>query len=378
MKKILIVNNNLDMGGIQKSLVNLLREIHNKYDVTLLLFSKSGTLLKDIPSDVKIITPRKCYRILGLTKSELKKYPLLFILKAFLLRYASVFSRRNAMRLMGIFQKKIKGYDISISYSHLAHNKYFANGCGDFVLDKIICKNKICLVHCDYLNSGCKTEQNNDEYLEFDRIACCSNSVRERFLKGATVPPEKVYTLRNFFDLSVAEVAKNFSYCYDNNYINLVTVARLSPEKGVDRAIDALFASKRKDIRYYIIGDGPQRKTLKDKIMDYNMANQVFFFGEQQNPYGYMQNADYLLVPSLNEAAPMVFDEAKTIGLQVISTNTTSALEMISDENGIVCDNSIESIASTLIRLNKRFFKNNNTVDNKIQLSQFDTLICNN
>ena len=33
MKKILIVNNNLDVGGIQKSLVNLLCEIHNEYDI---------------------------------------------------------------------------------------------------------------------------------------------------------------------------------------------------------------------------------------------------------------------------------------------------------------------------------------------------------
>lgn len=42
MKKILIVNNNLDMGGIQKSLVNLVKEVYEEYDITLLLFSKSG------------------------------------------------------------------------------------------------------------------------------------------------------------------------------------------------------------------------------------------------------------------------------------------------------------------------------------------------
>ena len=60
MKKILIVNNNLDMGGIQKTLINLLKEIHNDYNVTLLLFSKSGTLLSGVPNDVKIIEPNKC------------------------------------------------------------------------------------------------------------------------------------------------------------------------------------------------------------------------------------------------------------------------------------------------------------------------------
>lgn len=56
MKKILIVNNNLDMGGIQKSLINLLKEIHNDYNVTLLLFSKSGTLLSGVPMMLKLLS----------------------------------------------------------------------------------------------------------------------------------------------------------------------------------------------------------------------------------------------------------------------------------------------------------------------------------
>ena len=118
MKKILIVNNNLDMGGIQKSLVNLVNEIYEEYDVTLLLFSKSGSLLRGIPEKVKVITPRKVYRILGLEKKDLKKHPLLYMLKAFLLAYTKIFSRRSAMKLLGLFQKEISGYDAVISYSH--------------------------------------------------------------------------------------------------------------------------------------------------------------------------------------------------------------------------------------------------------------------
>ena len=136
MKKILIVNNNLDMGGIPKSLVNLLQSIYDKYDVTLLLFSRSGALLEEVPPNVKVLTPRRCYSILGLSKEQLKSHPFLFALKAFFLKYASLFSRRSAMRLLGLFQKKYKGYDAVISYSHLMHHKYFSNGCAEFVLDK--------------------------------------------------------------------------------------------------------------------------------------------------------------------------------------------------------------------------------------------------
>jgi len=42
MKRILIVNNNMHIGGVQKALVNLLYEIHNDYEITLLLFYAGG------------------------------------------------------------------------------------------------------------------------------------------------------------------------------------------------------------------------------------------------------------------------------------------------------------------------------------------------
>ena len=47
MKKILIVNNNLHIGGVQKALINLLWQLRGQYDVTLLLFHKGGKYLED-------------------------------------------------------------------------------------------------------------------------------------------------------------------------------------------------------------------------------------------------------------------------------------------------------------------------------------------
>lgn len=371
MKKILIVNNNLDMGGIQKSLVNLLKEVYKEYDITLMLFSKSGALLDEVPEGVNIITPCKAYSILGLSKEELKKHPLLFLLKALHITYTKIFSRRSAMKLLGIFQKEIRGYNTVISYSHLPHHKYFGNGCGDFVLDKTIAEKKICLIHCDYLNSGYMTEQNNAEYHEFDKIACCSNSVKMRFIQGSSVDSSKVYTLRNFFDFDVRELAYDSPIYYDNDYINIVIVARLSSEKGIDRAIEALHNSERSNLRYYIIGDGPQKSALMDLASKYDVDKQVFFAGEQKNPYRYMLNADYLLVPSRHEAAPMVFDEAKLLGIKIVATRTTSADEMIGQEGGIVCENSTVGITDALQKLKKQADYDNNTTSNRTQVMQF-------
>ena len=375
MKKILIVNNNLDMGGIQKSLVNLVKEIYKEYDITLLLFSKSGSLLQDIPEKVKIITPLKVYKILGIEKKELKKHPLLFLLKAFLVGYTKMFSRRSAMKLLGLFQKEISGYDAVISYSHLPHPKYFGNGCADFVLDKTMSNNKVCFLHCDYLNFGGKTEANNRTYMEFDKIACCSNSVRERFLLGSKIPNSKVYTVRNFYDLRLIAHQSDDAGMFDESAINVLTIARLSNEKGILRAIEALVQSNRTDIHYYIIGDGPQKEEIERLVSRYQLNRRVTMLGEQGDPYPYLRQTDWLLLPSFHEAAPMVYDEAKLMGIKVLTTNTTSAEEMIGCKYGIVCENSLDGIVHAFVSIGKSAKSLKEDFGNEEQRKQFDELL---
>ena len=230
------------------------------------------------------------------------------------------------------------------------------------------------MVHCDYLNSGYLSHRNNLEYAEFDRIACCSDSVRARFVEGAGVDGSKVYAVRNFYDLRAAELAEEDPQVYDEGYINIVIVARLSPEKGVDRAIEALHNAERPDIRYYIIGDGPDKDKLINKTIEYGMTDRVFFLGEQHNSHRYMMNADYLLVPSLHEAAPVVFDEAKTLGLPIISTDTTSAREMLGCSD-LICENSLSGIEDTIIPLHKRINLESKPMTNQLQNEQFKQMI---
>ena len=220
------------------------------------------------------------------------------------------------------------------------------------------------------------TDRNNREYEEFDKIACCSESVKKRFLEGSCISSDKVYTLRNFYDTDVCDLADVSPYQYDDGYINIVSVSRLSPEKGIDRAIEALYRSQRNDIRYYVVGDGPHKNILTDLVKKYQLNGHVFFVGEKQNPYGYMAGADALLVPSLHEAAPMVFDEARAVGLYVITTDTTSAAEMIGSDFGTVCENSTEGIAKAISEFKKREAKNPvASAENIMQREQLEALI---
>lgn len=71
--KILIVNNNMEIGGIQKSLANLLSEISTKHDVTLFLFNPEGALMDEIPENVQVINGNFYTRVLGMSQNQAKK-----------------------------------------------------------------------------------------------------------------------------------------------------------------------------------------------------------------------------------------------------------------------------------------------------------------
>lgn len=70
MKRILIVNNNMHIGGVQKALLNLLQTLHADYDITLLLFYRGGALLNEVPSDVRVCAADGAFRYFGMTKND--------------------------------------------------------------------------------------------------------------------------------------------------------------------------------------------------------------------------------------------------------------------------------------------------------------------
>lgn len=359
MKKVLIVQDNLKMGGIQKSLSNALcLAPEDEYDITLLLFHKDGVLLDKIPPRISVMTVGKRYSILGKSKEELKHYKGQFLLKGFLYIWTKLFNRNSAMRLLGLFKRKLRGYDYAVSYSHPFHEKVLSGGAAEFILSKVEAKEKICFIHCDYFQSGIKSKYNDKMLGKFDKLVCVSDSVKSRFVEAVPHLAQRTVTIRNsVLREDIVKLSFVEPYCYDSSFINLLTVARLSEEKGVDRALEALVLSKRKDVRYYIVGEGPEREKIEELIQFLKLEEQVFLLGETENPYSYMKNADYLLVPSYHEAAPMVFDEAQVLGLRIVSTETLSAKEMVTGEGSIVCANSTEGLTEAFLKLEKSFVK---------------------
>ena len=377
MKKIIIINNNLKIGGIQKALINLLNEVSRSYDITLLLFRKVGQYLSDIPQNVKVVEVNSDFQYLAISQSECVRIKNK-IKRAFYVIYTRLFGFSKTIKLLNKTQKKFQDYfDVAISFQHSSGKKSFYGGTAEFVLNFINADKKICFIHCDYQNSGTSYPYNDKLYKQFDRIACVSESVKNKFLKVIPEIENKTVVVRNSNNVTqIKAYAEENTYIYDKNYINILTISRLSEEKGIERAIMALKNSNRKDIRYYIVGEGPSKKNILKIIHESQLDSQVYLLGADANPYKYLKNADYLFLASYHEAAPMVFDEAKILGVPILTTETTSAYELVVKENaGIMCVNSQVGIERMLHSLVKKFDRTELSYTNELSQQQFFQLV---
>ena len=354
MKKLLIVNNNMHLGGVQKALVNLLGCIHDRCEVTLALFHPEGELMAAIPKDVKVIPVTSGYRYLGMPSADARGGQKL--LRSFFAAVTRLLGRNAAISLMALGQHRLRGYDLAISYLHDAGDKMFYGGCNDFVLRHVEAKTKVTCLHCDFSLVGGNTPGNQKRYAAFDGILACSDGCKERFLSCMPRLRDRVTTLYNCHDFeSIRSQAEEAAVSLPKERVNIVTVARLGREKGVPRAIEALAQLKNANYHYYIVGDGIQRPLVEAAIAKYGLQDRVTLVGEMKNPYGYVKAADLLLIPSVSEAAPMVIGEAACLGTPVLTTETSSAREMVEATGyGWVVENSIEGIAQGL----ERFLQN--------------------
>jgi len=115
-----------------------------------------------------------------------------------------------------------------------------------------------------------------------------------------------------------------FSPAEQSNLNNktIISVGRLSNEKGYDRLIEIARLLKRKcddGWKIKIFGNGDLESELKNAIDSYDLSDFVFLnkaVSDIQNEY---LNSDIYLMTSRFEAFPMVLLEAKACGLPVVS-----------------------------------------------------------
>ena len=388
MQKILFVINNMKIGGIQKSLVNLLNEISYMYDIHLVIFYPYGELMELLPKNIKIISVNPLLQVLGISQKESYKLSLkIILLQTFGAVWSRIFGNKVLVNWLVKKNKIDEYFDYAISYAHFQPLKYFLGGTNEFVLNCVNAKNKITFVHGDFKNYGGNSKYARKKYQLFDKVAFCSKSIRDGFLEIMPELSNKTYVVENFNSYSkIKDLAYSNVIIYPKDYFNVVSICRLSSEKGINKSIEAVkyCLEKNLKVKYHIVGDGPEKNRLQELTRRLGLNNNVFFYAETSNPYVFLPNADLLLFPSVHEAAGLIVEEAAFLGIPVLATKTISSKEMILDKGyGWVCANEDNAFAKELEYLllnkdkimSKKKYLNKIKFNNVLNLKQFYKLI---
>lgn len=107
-----------------------------------------------------------------------------------------------------------------------------------------------------------------------------------------------------------------------NSTINIVSVGRLSKEKGLMLALQALSRLKNIDYNYLIVGDGPCYDELDNYVNSTpNLMGKVQFLGRREDVLSIMLDSDLILLPSYFEGLPTVLVEACITNTPIIAAN---------------------------------------------------------
>lgn len=139
---------------------------------------------------------------------------------------------------------------------------------------------------------------------------------------------------------------------------NIISVGRLSYEKGFDDLIDVfkLVNQKYPEWNLNIIGDGFERKNIEEKIKKYNLENKIKMHGYQGRNYinELLFNSSIYVMPSRSESFGIVLLEAFSYGLPAVAFDrATGAKEIISDnwDGYLIKDSSKEQMAKRICEL---------------------------
>ena len=352
MKKILFVINNLETGGVQKSLLNLLTEIHRQYDITLLTFWGNRAFEAQLPENVRLIKAKGPFRQLGLSAAHTKGHPFWYLERVFWMALTKLFGRSFAIQCMCVGRRRYGDYDVAISFIHEAPQNVLYGGCNEFVLKMVRADKKLGWLHCDFAQSGANNAKSARIYAALDGVVACSEGCRRSFAACLPTLAHKAVTVRNCNEYAAIRALAGDGIAYDGDRFHIVTVARLAEEKGIERMLTAVAEAKARGfaVQYHLVGDGSMRGKLEAMAAELDLSDSVTFYGNQPNPYPYIKNADLFVLPSYHEAAPMVFDEAACLGVPVLATATTSPDDMITAAGaGFVCDNTQEALTAALL-----------------------------
>ena len=134
-------------------------------------------------------------------------------------------------------------------------------------------------------------------------------------------------------------------------YIGII--GRLVEQKGVDLFIEVAenLISRRDDVGFVIVGDGPLRVELEHVVNAKNIAGKVIFAGYRSDGIAWMKRFDVFLFTSKFEPFGLVITEAMAAGVPVVAAHRRGAVPEIVEngQTGLVVEGDQASILAECV-----------------------------
>lgn len=340
-KKILIVNNILQGGGVEKLMYDLVWYWHEKHDITIMTNNREEGFEQLYPADVKYLNayPEKSQKgqLLGKLINKLNEK----------LHY------RKLNKILNNY-----GFDIVIAIKE---------GWKMIEVARMNIPVKYCWVHTDY-NSYYYTqgifgsaEEELNCMKKFDGIVCVSEDIRKSII-DVIGDPGNLCVKYNPIDIELIkkkadEVLVDVEPVGKEGIPRFVTVGRLNYQKGFDLLLEACRMLEKDGLEYelWIIGGqepwGDEHNRLYRAQKRLKLKN-VKFMGARNNPYKYMKVADWFISSSIFEGYSLVSQEVAVLDTPMLLTDCSGVRELLGDsEYGIVMETSVVGIYEGMKRV---------------------------
>lgn len=330
MKHIALLLPGMRMGGAEKICLNFLDYLVKEYKVTMILSKKEGELLPFVPACVEIIED-KLLDFNEIVRIDIRKLKLGYLVKD-LIYYLRVKtghnSEENYRYLISRTPKRNEHYDCAIGYVANVTTQIFC------LADRINADMKLAWIHGE--TSEIKdTHLFSQYYSGFDRIYAVSKTTRDHFIKrfpNCRNITDVYYNTVNKYE--ILEKAKEKNFEYNESDINIVTVGRMSPEKGMDMIPEIVerLVSKGHNIHWFIVGDGTEFDSVLSEIKKKSLEKYITMTRNMINPYPLMAACDIYVQPSYEEGYSTTICEAAILGRAIIGTTTAGGIrEQVTD-----------------------------------------------
>ena len=297
MIRLLFILPDLNGGGAERVVLNLLRHLSpDRYQITLFLIKEQGIYWDEVPGYVRVVCA---------TRRGRAPYTLPWALA----------------KLLPIARR----HDIVIGALEL-NATYLA-----YLVGRLLGKPVLGWVHIN-LPAHMKHYRAYHQiavryiYRHLDDVVFVSSQAMISAKQWLSRDVLGWKAIPNIFDSASYAGKQNIPLADENRLFSqpvVVSVGRLSRQKGFDVLISAHVELRRRGVMHHllILGEGDGRAELTDLVAQHGVADSVFMPGFVANPLAYLKRADIYALSSRYEGFPTVLLEALSCELPVVATD---------------------------------------------------------